>query len=632
MNDQNRKPSSASGTPGDKTRIFSINNDEVQSTSGTSSVMPSNDVDLNEGDLQILRRRRPNSSIARASSNTAATAKSGNQKPRVTVQSNTVPSASPARTKSSESAPVPGKAQPTEQSATAAQRREPRVTVGQTAVQSHPAPTSGNAASHTAPRQKAVPAPRTSPAQQTRSMTPENMPNHQKAGTDIAMQTRVIRAVTPAESKADAGETRQFMIPKQRTQQNAERTAKQPERQTNRNRANKKSSVSDHTRSIAKVKSAPSPRKSVRQKQEAIEYEYDDEVKTGGAVSSILKAVIYLTFVLVTSAILSYLGITVCNDVFAFVKSDTEQTVTIPENATVEEISNILKDADIIRYPFFFRMYAQIRHDNGIFASGDYTVSANTGYDELLAAFKPAVVKRREVQITIPEGYTVDQIIDLFVNNGIGTREGFVNVIQNFDYDFWFIDELEETSHPGRTYRLEGYLFPDTYRFYSDSDEKTVIYKLLLRFNELYSEEFRARATELGYTTDQIITLASMIQMEAKYTSEYGAISSVFHNRLNHPNAETRGRLESDATIQYVLDERHAELTQEDLELDSPYNTYMITGLPVGPISNPCYAAITYALSPSDTDYYYFVAQKNGYSLFAKTYQEHIQNKLKALG
>lgn len=629
MNEQNQKMHAASETP--EERLQKQNADSRQSSASGNSVMPSNDVELNESDMQILRRRRPNSSIARASS-AAANPKNPNPQPRVTVQHNAVPSASVRHAGAASSPSAKGKTSAVSQ---AAHHREPRVTVQQTANRSHSPVPSEKAPAHTAPSkaerasavqpsQKAMYATSTARTQPSRSKVTEKASGTVKASDQASMNTRVLPSVSSTAS-SHADQTRQFSI--SRRNPSGDRTVKIP-----RNTTAHPASPDDRTRSIAKVKNiVPTARKRISPKQDSADYDYDEDTKTGSAVSSVLKAVIYITFVLVTSAVLSYLGITVCNDVFAFVKADTEQTVTIPENATVEEISTILKDADVIRYPFIFRLYAQVRHDNGVFAAGEYTVSANTGYDDLLAVFKPAVEQRKEVQITIPEGYTTDQIIDLFVANGIGTREGFIDVIQNYDYDFWFIDELEENLHPGRIYRLEGYLFPDTYRFYSDSDEKTVIYKLLLRFDELYSDEFRARATELGYTTDQIITLASMIQMEAKYTSEYGAISSVFHNRLNHPNGETQGRLESDATIQYVLEERHTDLTQEDLELDSPYNTYKIAGLPAGPISNPCYAAITYALSPSETDYYYFVAQKNGYSLFAKTYAEHIQNKIKAL-
>jgi UPF0755 protein len=212
----------------------------------------------------------------------------------------------------------------------------------------------------------------------------------------------------------------------------------------------------------------------------------------------------------------------------------------------------------------------------------------------------------------------------------MGTREGFIDVIQNGDfseYSFnWFIAEIDKNKSPDRKYRLEGYLFPDTYYFYSDSDEYTILYKLLTNFNDKFEESYKQRCDELGYTVDQVITLASMVQAEAKYASEYPIVSSVFHNRLNDPNGPTVGFLQSDPTIQYNLKEHKTVLEQSDTEIDDPYNTYIHKGLPPGPICNPGVDAIANALYPAETDYLYFVARTNGMHLFAATIDEHNNN------
>ena len=359
-------------------------------------------------------------------------------------------------------------------------------------------------------------------------------------------------------------------------------------------------------------------------------YEDDNDKGSGGALSSVLKAVVYIVFVLVTSGFLSYFGITVCNDVFAFVKETNEVEILIPENATIDDVKTILAENDIIKYPSIFKLYATLRKDNGIYVAGTHVVNPSMNYDMILAAIKPEKPKAEEVRITIPEGYTTDEIIDLFVSRGMGTREAFVDAIQNYDFDYWFIQDLEVKD--GRKYRLDGYLYPDTYMFYTTSSPVTILSRLLDRFENIYDDEYKVRCEQLGYTVDEMITLASLIQMEAKYTAEYAAISSVFHNRLENPSYETQGYLGSDATILYALGERKKLLTADDLSIDSPYNTYNRKGLPVGPISNPSLYAIIYALYPSDSDYYYFVSQANGYNLFAKTAVEHAKNKLKAQG
>ena len=595
-----------------------------------SDVMPSNDVDLDATDMQILKRRRPDSSVKRAST---MQSRASVQKPRVTVQQSDVSKSANGQNNdraATRQFSIPPKVINPRVSVHDSNQPQPkRPAPSQTAISKDPSgqntrqiPTEAFLKSQQQYRRQATSSVRHSPSQvslptQTIIQSAQNTRPHIDASRSATRQFSTVPPVRQSSNRS-APRMQEIGTNQGKSQTGISRTP--PSRTTPK---------SSDTRAIQiQRNNAVRQRNMIDERPDYDEYATEPAEERNGVLSSVVKAIIYIAFVLIVSSVLSYLGITVCNDAFAFVKDDTEHEVVIPQNATIDDVSSILKENDIIRYPFFFKLYSQMRKDSGNYVAGTYIVSSNTNYDDLLSAFKEKVKPREEIQLTIPEGYTVDEIINLFLENGIGTREKFVDVIQNYDFDFWFIDELEETEHPGRTYRLEGYLFPDTYRFYSDSNEETVIYKMLVRFNELYTDEFRAHADELGYTTDQIITLASMIQMEAKFSSEYGAISSVFHNRLNHPSGETGGRLESDATIQYILSERHVELSQSDLDLDSPYNTYKYAGLPIGPISNPCYAAIIYALYPTDTDYYYFVAQPNGYSLFAKTYEEHRQNKL----
>ncbi len=357
--------------------------------------------------------------------------------------------------------------------------------------------------------------------------------------------------------------------------------------------------------------------------------EADSEpARRGSALSSLLKAIVYIVFVLTVSAFLSFFIISIGNDIFAFVKPNIETTVTVPEFATIDNIADILSEKGVIKYPFIFKLYAVLRNDNGAFVEGEYVVTPSMSYDQLRAALKGPVQEREQISITIPEGYTVDQIIDLFVEqHGMGTREGFINAIENGKFDYWFLEDLQPKE--GRKYRLEGYLYPDTYYFFTDWSEEQILRKFLNNFNSKFDRSYEERCKELGMTVDELITLASMIEAEGKFTYEFGAISAVFHNRLNNPSV-TDGKLESDATIQYVLPERHEELTTDDLVLDSPYNTYRYPGLPPGPITNPTINAIHSAMYPDDVNYYYFVARPNGQNLFAVTYQEHLVNKRQA--
>ncbi len=361
-------------------------------------------------------------------------------------------------------------------------------------------------------------------------------------------------------------------------------------------------------------------------KTAAVKDKYDDyggSDEGGNTVVSVLKAVIYIIFVIVISVFLAFGMITVGNDVFAFVKSDEVVELTIPEYATIDDVAEVLFMNDVIKYPEVFKLYAAIKEDNGEFLAGTYSVSPMTNYDDLLDAFKEQPVTGI-VRITIPEGSTTDEIIDIFLAKGIGTREGFIDVIENYEFDYWFVKELEEKgTHEGRIYRLDGYLFPDTYDFYLNSSEYTVINKLLKRFTQIFTKEYREQCAAFGYTVDEMITLASIIEKEAGAPSEFFTVSSVFHNRLNAPWSFPK--LESDATIVYVLSHEKGErtaITAADLQYDTPYNTYLYNGFPPGPISNPSASAMLAALSPTETSYYFFIANK-GKTYFSETKDEH---------
>ena len=361
--------------------------------------------------------------------------------------------------------------------------------------------------------------------------------------------------------------------------------------------------------------------KTIPAKEKYDDYGGSDE--GGNTVVSILKAVMYIIFVIVISVFLAFGLITVGNDVFAFVKSDEVVELTIPEYATIDDVAEVLFMNDVIKYPEVFKLYAAIKEDNGEFLAGTYSVSPMTNYDDLLDAFKEQPVTGI-VRITIPEGSTTDEIIDIFLAKGIGTREGFIDVIENYEFDYWFVKELEEKGvSEDRIYRLDGYLFPDTYDFYLNSSEYTVINKLLKRFTQIFTKEYREQCAAFGYTVDEMITLASIIEKEAGAPSEFFNVSSVFHNRLNAP--WNFPKLESDATIVYVLSHENGERTAisaADLQYDTPYNTYLYNGFPPGPISNPSASAMLAALSPTETSYYFFVANK-GKTYFSETKDEH---------
>jgi len=356
--------------------------------------------------------------------------------------------------------------------------------------------------------------------------------------------------------------------------------------------------------------------------------ETKDESEGGNTIISIIKAITYMVAVLVVSVFLSVFIILVGNDIYAFVKDDTVVEITVPEYATLDDVTDLLYENNIIKYPNIFKLYANFKKDSGEFLAGTYSnLSPMMNYDELLYAFKPKKPTGIS-RITIPEGYTTDEIIDLFVAKGIGTREKYVDVINNYPFDYWFVAELTANGIPeGRHYRLDGYLFPDTYEFYNASTEEVVIGKLLKRFNQVFEDTFIRKTEELGYTVDEILTLASMIEKEAGGQADFFNISSVFNNRLRKPASYPY--LQSDATIVHAIEHDTGEritITAAELSYPSRYNTYLYAGLPPGPIANPSASAIRAALYPADTNYHYFVAASSRLTLFAETQPEHEAN------
>ena len=334
------------------------------------------------------------------------------------------------------------------------------------------------------------------------------------------------------------------------------------------------------------------------------------------------KKLIFLSFF--ASVCICAVILLVSNDAFALIPSDHTETVTIPEEANAETVAHILAEKGLIRFPVAYLLYAKIRSFGENYLAGEFLLNASMGYDELRYALSPKKGVRFQQKITIPEGLTTDEIIEIFISEGIGTKEGFVNAIEhggNFGYDF--LSEIPKSE--GRTYRLDGYLFPDTYFVYADSTETEIIAKLLGAFDRKFDKELRAVAEKNGFTVDEVLRLASIVEREAYYRSDMSAIASVFLNRLK---SSRFSHLDSDATVKYIkliAGERSAP-TAEDIDtLESPYNTYKIKGLPPGAICSPGYDAIFSVLYPADTDYYYFVSAKDKSTVFSKTYAEHLR-------
>ena len=360
------------------------------------------------------------------------------------------------------------------------------------------------------------------------------------------------------------------------------------------------------------------------------------EPRGGGFISGIFKAVLYIIGVVAVSVILAYNIIMITNEVFAFVKTPSAAEITLPQTADIDSISRILSENKLIKYPSIFRLYANLRsrNKNWEFRGGEtFVVSADMGYDDFIAEFRVRAAARQEIRLAFPEGFTIDQIIDRLVENGVGERSNYEYIINNHQFEEYdFLKPLYASERDKDiTYILEGYLFPDTYDFFTNENEFNVIRKFLNNFDVKFDVRSYERLKILDMSLDELIILASMIQREARDKEDFSKVSAVFHNRLL--NSADFPYLESDATILYEFDE-HKIVTPEDLELDLPYNTYLRPGLPPSAISNPGSDAIHAALEPHEeyVGYYYFVAQRNGINLYSQTYAGHQANIAAAWG
>lgn len=318
-------------------------------------------------------------------------------------------------------------------------------------------------------------------------------------------------------------------------------------------------------------------------------------------MKKITKVLIYIFAVLLVSAAMSAAVILAADDAFALCKSGEVQIFSVDTETDVGECAKMLKKNGIIRFPWLFRLYFSLKSDADTVSKGEYNLSRSMSYDEIRYELFGIGKPRSQLRITIPEGYTTDEIIELFTQNGIGTRAGFEKAIAEGEFDFDFISLIPENGK--RKYRLDGYLFPDTYMFYTDSSEEEVVAKLLANFERKFTSVMVADAAKQGSTVDKIVILASMVQGEAYYLSDMAGISSVFNNRLRHGMKY----LQSDATGLYGED----------------YDTYKNPGLPVGPICNPGSAALEAAVYPANTKYYYFFTGKDKKAVFSRTYEEH---------
>ncbi len=373
---------------------------------------------------------------------------------------------------------------------------------------------------------------------------------------------------------------------------------------------------------------APSNEPSAAEKQdgeeitlEARDYRPIRRSRTGR--TGCLGGLMYAVFIIAVSMLLAAGGWLAACDVLALNKEDVSATVYLPADIFTEEtrditddegnvtgtqtvtvadidyVASALKDADIIQYKTIFKLFAQISHADLKIDPGTYVLTTELDYRALVKNMQVGTASMVETTITFPESYTMAQIFEKLEEEGVCSVEDLYDAATNFSYSFRFLEDAE----PGDASRLEGFIFPNTYDFYQGEQASSVINKFLTALHSRITADMWVQIENRGTTFREIVTVASMIEKETANDDERALIASVIYNRLN-----AGIELAIDSTILYVHPEYTggANLPEEYLTEDSPYNTRLYAGLPPTPICNPGMASINAALQPASTNYYYY--------------------------
>ncbi|MDY2959682.1 MAG: endolytic transglycosylase MltG [Hornefia sp.] len=299
-----------------------------------------------------------------------------------------------------------------------------------------------------------------------------------------------------------------------------------------------------------------------------------------------------------------------------------EILVTVEKGSSTSSISDLLKKKGIIDSAAAFKIYTAINRYDGSYQAGSYAFSPSMTTEQIADALKTG--KTNDITFTIPEGFTEYDIADKLAKIGLVKRDEFVNTLETagFAAEFPFLKNAQKGKH-----RLEGYLFPSTYKIPAASDYNFIITTMLKGYQDNFSHEDRSLAKKLGVDENKIIIIASIIEKEAAVDKDRDKVASVIYNRL-----KAKMPLQMDSTVQYVLgldNNRKKDLSIDDTQVKSPYNTYTNKGLPPGPICCPGRASIHAALNPANTKYMYFIlSDKLDDSMtFSEKYSQFLKDK-----
>ena len=351
--------------------------------------------------------------------------------------------------------------------------------------------------------------------------------------------------------------------------------------------------------------------------------------------------VIWLVSVIIVGAMAGMFFVAGIDDMLAINRTEEKNVrIEIPANPNLDTVATVLEKNNIIDDKNYFKLFAKFTKADDDFTQGTYDIKTNLDYEAIINFLLSSVNRTDTVEVTIPEGRNVLEIAKLLKEKGaLADEDKFLELCNSnhFDDEYSFLKDITNTDD--RYYKLEGYLYPDTYTFYENEDAENVIYRFLNNYESKLTEkqdvpgydkvttiEDMLKKNRSDYTLDQVMIVASIIQSEAADTDDMYYISSIIYNRLNADEDMGVKYLGLDSTKFYPY-RTQVDVPEEARDtFESSYDTYSKEGLPAGEICNPGMNAIIAALNPKDTNYYFFCHDKDGNAYYASTIYEHNEN------
>lgn len=351
--------------------------------------------------------------------------------------------------------------------------------------------------------------------------------------------------------------------------------------------------------------------------------------KSGGVGSTYL----FFIIVIIVSVVVSIYAILCMNDIFAITKTKSNVTVSYSQQLeSSNDAINLLSEKGLIKCKNFCKLFVKLRDGfiksnrlGGPYEAGVYYLNGKMGLEGMLLTLQGDTASSETVTLAFPEGLTVPEIVNKLSDNDVCDKAALLSVIQSTEFSYSLVADLKASD--SIPYRLEGFMFPDTYEFFIGESASSVVTKFLENGESKFTEEFKQRCNELGYTPYEIMTIASIIQKEAANDEQMKTISAVLHNRLkDKANFPTLG---CQSTADYITNKVSPNLSSTSSHTADYYMAYYntnnsstVVGLPAGPICNPGTAAINAALYPENSDVKFFFHDTKGVMYTAKTYAE----------